>query len=230
MADNRQGTSFTRLDAPPADPASPSSVNFAYVTEGFFEALDISLIEGRTFAGHDDRDGRRVVLIDQKLAQQAFGRETALGRMVTIGVSTQAPFEVVGVVGNDHHLGVDTEPTATFFIPYRQVPAMGELALLTRVAGDQAVIANALRRLIRGIDSEMPFYQVRTLEQVVEASVATPRSLAWLLSGFAAFRVAPRRHWRFRRPQSRREPAHAGNRRPARNRGESRSSADDGSA
>ena len=42
-----------------------------------------------------------------------------------------------------------------------------------------------LRRVVRRLDAEMPFYQVRTMEQVVDASVATPRSLAWLLSGFA---------------------------------------------
>ena len=49
MADSRQGTSFTRLDGPPADSARPSNANFAYVSEGFFEALNITLINGRTF-------------------------------------------------------------------------------------------------------------------------------------------------------------------------------------
>lgn len=185
MADTRQGTSFSRLDGPPLDPAGPSSVNFAYVTEGFFEALNIALIDGRTFVPEDGQGSRRVVVINRRLARQTFGRERALGRMVTIGVSTQAPFEVVGVVGDDRHLGVDAEPTPTFFVPYRQVPAMREVALLTRVDGDGVAIVNTLRSVIQRLDSEMPFYQVRTMEQVVDASVATPRSLAWLLSGFA---------------------------------------------
>ena len=63
---------------------------------------------------------------------------------------------------------------------------MREIALLTRVDGDATAVTNDLRAMIRRLDSEMPFYQVRTMEQVVSASVATPRSLAWLLSGFAA--------------------------------------------
>lgn len=186
MADNRQGTSFTRLDGPVADPTRPASINFAYVSDGFFEALNFSLLSGRTFAPQDTQSSRRVLIINDRLARQTFGTESPLGRMVTVGVSTQAPFEIVGVVGDDRHLGVDAEPTPTFFVPYRQIPGMREIALLTRVNGDATAVTSDLRAMIRRIDSEMPFYQVRTMEQVVSASVATPRSLAWLLSGFAA--------------------------------------------
>ena len=63
---------------------------------------------------------------------------------------------------------------------------MREVAILARVDGDAASMANHLRGIVRRLDSEMPFYQVRTMNQIVESSVATPRSLAWLLSGFAA--------------------------------------------
>ena len=186
MADNRQGTSFTRLDGPPADPTRPTTINFAYVSDGFFEALNFSLISGRTFTSQDAQGSRRVLIINDRLARQTFGSESSLGRMVTVGASTQAPFEIVGVVGDDRHLGVDAEPTPTFFLPYRQIPGMREIALLTRVDGEASAVTSGLRAMIRRIDSEMPFYQVRTMEQVVAASVATPRSLAWLLSGFAA--------------------------------------------
>jgi putative ABC transport system permease protein len=186
MADNRQGTSFTRLDGPPADPTRPTTINFAYVSDGFFEALNFSLISGRTFTSQDAQGSRRVLIINDRLARQTFGSVSSLGRMVTVGASTQAPFEIVGVVGDDRHLGVDAEPTPTFFLPYRQIPGMREIALLTRVDGEASAVISGLRAMIRRIDSEMPFYQVRTMEQVVAASVATPRSLAWLLSGFAA--------------------------------------------
>ena len=185
MADSRQGTSFTRLDGPPADPTRPNTVNFAFVTDGFFEALNIALINGRTFSEQDRLSDFRPIVINQRLARQTFGSENPIGRMVTIGVSTKAPFEVIGVVGDDRHLGVDSDPTPTFFIPYRQVPPVRELALLARVEGDASGIVNTLRSAIRQLDAELPFYQVRTMEEVVDASMATPRSLAWLLSGFA---------------------------------------------
>jgi putative ABC transport system permease protein len=185
MADNRQGTSFRRTDGPPADSSSPSNTNFAYVTDGFFEALGMRLIRGRTFVAQDERGSRRVIVINERLARLTFGTEDAIGRLVTVGISTQAPFEVIGIVGDDRHLGVESDATPTFFVPYRQLGAMREVALLARVEGEGQAMINSLRGAIRRLDSEMPFYQVRTMEQVVDASVATPRSLAWVLSGFA---------------------------------------------
>jgi predicted permease len=185
MADNRQGTSFQRVDGPPADPTRPSTVNFAFTSDGFFESLGIRLTDGRTFVPQDAQGGRRVVLINERLARQTFGSERAIGRLVTVGISSQSPFEVIGVVGDDRHLGVDAEPTPTFFAPYR-LAAMREVAVLARVDGDAASMATQIRGIVRRLDSEMPFYQVRTMNQIVESSMATPRSLAWLLSGFAA--------------------------------------------
>jgi putative ABC transport system permease protein len=185
MADNRQGTSFARTDRPAPRPGEASPVNFAYVSDGFFEALGMPVLSGRTFAAQDSESGPRVVVINQRLARQTFGNDDPVGRHVNVGVSTRAPFEVIGVVGDDRHLGVDAEPTPTFFVPYRQLGAMREIALLARGPGDSAALLSSLRGAVRGLDSEMPFYQVRTMEQVVDASVATPRALAWLLSAFA---------------------------------------------
>jgi putative ABC transport system permease protein len=144
------------------------------------------LIRGRTFVPQDAQGSRRVVVINERLARLTFGGgEDAVGRMVNVGISTQAPFEIVGIVGDDRHLGVDADPTPTFFVSYRQLGAMREIALLARGEGDGQGMINSLRGVIRRLDAEMPFYQVRTMEQVVDGSVATPRSLAWLLSGFA---------------------------------------------
>jgi predicted permease len=185
MADNRQGTSFVRLDGPPADPTAPSTVNFAFVSDGFFESLGMRVLGGRMFTSQDTQGSRRVVVINNRLARQTFGVENAIGRMVNVGAAAQAPFEVVGIVGDDRHLGVDAEPTPTFFLPYRQLGPAREVAVLARVEGNDDAIINSLRAVIRSLDAEMPFYQVRTMEQVVDASTATPRSLAWLLSGFA---------------------------------------------
>jgi putative ABC transport system permease protein len=185
MADSRQGTFFRRADSPTSDSSTPSNTNFAYVTDGFFEALGMRLVRGRTFVPQDERGSRRVVVINERLARLTFGTDDAIGRLVTVGISTQAPFEVIGIVGDDRHLGVESDATPTFFVPYRQLGAMREVALLARVAGDGQAMVNSLRAAIRRLDSEMPFYQIRTMEQVVDASVETPRSLAWLLSGFA---------------------------------------------
>ena len=82
------------------------------------------------------------------------------------------------MVSDDRHLGADADPTPTFFLPYRQTPNARELALIARGGGAQAQLVSGLRGAVRAADSELPFYQVQTMEQIVDASVATPRSVS----------------------------------------------------
>jgi putative ABC transport system permease protein len=147
--------------------------------------LGMHQLDGRTFTERDTAESTRVVVINERLARLRFGNENPIGRLARVGVSTQTPFEIVGVVADDRHLGVDADPTPTFFLPYRQTPNARELALIARGQGASAQLVSGLRGAIRAADPEMPFYQVQTMEQIVDASVATPRSLAWLLSSFA---------------------------------------------
>jgi putative ABC transport system permease protein len=209
MADNRQGTAFVRLDGPPADPTASPSTNVAWVTEGYFESLGVPLIAGRAFTAEDTQGRDRVVVINRMLARQVFGDEDPLGRQVRVGASTQAPFQVIGVVGDERHVGVDSDATPSFYMPYRQVPAGRDLSIIVRSAGQpvaatsvvasllrpfrstapdtvgQEATANAIRSAVKRIDPDIAIFQVRTMEQVVDAAVATPRSMAWLLSVFA---------------------------------------------
>jgi predicted permease len=210
IADNRQGTSFVRLDGPPADPTASQNANIAWITEGYFETLGVPLIAGRTFSAEDTAARDRVVVINRLLARQVFGDADPLGRMVRVGASTQAPFKVIGVVGDEHHVGVDADATPSFFIPLRQVPSIRDLSIVVRSAGTTAAAAsawtsllgplaasvsdaiaresaaNVVRTAIRRLDPDVALFRVSTMEQVIEASVATPRSMAWLLSAFAA--------------------------------------------
>ena len=209
LADNRQGTSFERLDGPPADPSASPTANVAWITEGYFSALGIPLLAGRTLTPRDGPASQPVVIINRRLARQVFGDADPIGRLVRLGVATERQFEVIGVVGDERHFGVDTEATASFFVPYRQQPSGRDLAVIVRTADGGAVAPSALtallgplasgasgaigrpgttsaiRAIVRRMDPDMPLFQLRTMAQVVDTAVATPRSMAWLLSGFA---------------------------------------------
>ena len=210
IADNRQGTEFTRLDAPPADPSASPNANVAWISEGYFEALGIPVLAGRTLTARDTPESQPVVIINRRLARQVFGGDDPIGRQVRIGVSTQRQFEIVGVVGDERHSGIDTDAPPSFFVAYRQHPTMRDFGIVVRTAGGAAAPPSALssllgplassvsdsvsregvaaqvRSAVRRIDSELALFRVRTMEQVVDAAVATPRSMAWLLSMFAA--------------------------------------------
>ena len=181
LADNRQGTDFIRLDAPPADSSASPTVNVAWITEGYFDALGIPLLAGRTIGARDTPATAPVVIINQRLARQVFGDGDPVGRMVRIGVSSQRQFEVIGVVGDERHFGVDTEATPSFFVAYRQAPNVRDLGIIVRGSGAAAAVRDAVRR----VDPDLAVFRLQTMEQVVNQAVATPRSMAWLLSVFA---------------------------------------------
>ena len=183
LADNRQGTSFERLDGPAADPAASPTVNVAWITEGYFEAMGIPLLAGRPLTARDTAQSQPVVVINRRLARQIFGDQDPIGRRVRVGSATQLTFEVIAVVGDERHTGVDSDATPSFFVPFRQLPNTRDLAVIVRSNSDATP---ALREIVRRLDPEMPLFQVRTLAQVIESSVAAPRSMAWLISAFAA--------------------------------------------
>ena len=182
LADNRQGTGLQWLDGPPADPAASTNANVAWITEGYFEAMGIPLLAGRALTARDNAQSQPVVVINRRLARQVFGDQDPIGRRVRVGNATQLGFEVIAVVGDERHVGVDAEATPSFFIPFRQVPNVRDLAVIVRSSSDAMP---ALREIVRRIDPEMPLFQVRTMAQVIDTSVAAPRSMAWLLSAFA---------------------------------------------
>ena len=182
LADNRQGTGFVRLDGAPADASASTNANVAWVTEGYFEAMGIPLLAGRALTARDNAQSQPVVVINRRLARQVFGDQDPIGRRVRVGNATQLQFEVIAVVGDERHVGVDAEATPSFFIPFRQVPNVRDLAVIVRSGSDATP---ALREIVRRIDPDMPLFQVRTMAQVIDTSVAAPRSMAWLLSGLA---------------------------------------------
>jgi putative ABC transport system permease protein len=182
LADNRQGTSFTRLDGQPADPSASTNANVAWVTEGYFEAMGIPLLAGRPLTARDTAQSQPVVVINRRLARHVFGDQDPIGRRVRVGNAAQLQFEVIAVVGDERHVGVDAEATPSLFLPFRQVPNARDLAVIVRSGSD---LTPALREIVRRIDPDMPLFQVRTMAQVIETSVAAPRSMAWLLSAFA---------------------------------------------
>jgi putative ABC transport system permease protein len=209
IADNRQGTSFERLDGPAADPSAPQNANVAWITDGYLESMGVPLLSGRAFTSRDTAGTDRVVIINRRLARQVFGEADPIGRLVRVGNARQAPFQVIGVVGDERHTGIDTEATASFFVAYRQVPSLNNIAIVVRTAQSPApassamaslfgpltssvtnaigldVTGRAIRAAVRRLDPELALFQVRTMEQVVDTAVATPRSMAWLLSVFA---------------------------------------------
>jgi putative ABC transport system permease protein len=154
------------------------------VMPGYFEALDIPLIRGRLFDRFDRDEGRPVMVINQTAERLLFPGEDPIGRF--LGVPMAGRIEIVGVVGDVHHNGLDAEVIPEVFVSYMNFP-LRDTHLVVRLAdtGDLTVVTEAVRRAVHVLDPALPLARVATLDQLVSESLTRPRFNMALLAGFA---------------------------------------------
>ena len=152
------------------------------VSPAYFRAVGVPLLRGRMFTEADDANAPRVSIVNEAAARHRWGNEDPVGRRVSFD-NGQNWVTVVGVVGNVRQYGLDTEPADEIYGPTAQL-AFGQF-LVVKTKGDPLAASKSLRDAVHEVDKETAVDQVRTLQQVLDDSVASPRLTAWLLGLFA---------------------------------------------
>jgi putative ABC transport system permease protein len=162
-------------------PQSRPRIHPRTVTPDYFQALGIPLLNGRFLTSKDDSNAPLVALINQTAAQRFWPGQSPLGHRVQIGGG--APWrEVIGVVG-DVKYRLDQEILPEVYFAWAQdAPQDGTLVVRGQ---NVASLAPALRNQVQQLDKDLPLSNLRLLEEVVEVSIAAPRSYALLLALFA---------------------------------------------
>ncbi len=164
--------------------------DFRVVTAGYFEAMGIRVLAGRSFRREEDlAEGERVVVVDEKLARRIAPEGSAVG--ATIGVPVDgAPIRarVVGVVEHVRQSRLDADGRETIYVPYRQ-EASRDVAIVVRTSRDPNAQADGIRAVVAGLDPSIPVHDMRTLEAYVDGAVAPRRFALRLLSMFAGLAV-----------------------------------------
>jgi predicted permease len=166
------------------------------ITDGYVEAIGMSVVRGRSMQASDIVSGAPpVAVINERLASLAWPGEDPIGKRLSTWThqpDTPEWREVVGVVSDARSFGPDTPPVPELFLPYTQPPlsAWGtfqrSMALVVRTTGDPAGYAPSLRRVVRSVDSSLPLYDVLTMKEALSADAAGARFSTWLLSLLAA--------------------------------------------
>jgi len=160
-------------------------VDMREATADYFRTLEIPLRSGRFFDAHDESDAQRVVIVDEKMAQRFWPREDAVGKRVRTG--SKSPWmTIAGVVGSVKQYGLELEGRMVLYFPHAQDPA-SSLYLVARTSSDPAEMAAAIVREIHAVDSEVPVYDVRTMEGRLHDSLARQRFSMTMLGAFAVF-------------------------------------------
>ena len=166
--------------APPANGEEPRA-DIRIATPGYFETMKIALRAGRTINERDLPGLPGAMVINETMARRYFAGENPIGKIVR---NAHGRAEVVGVVGDVKHYGLDSEPRAELFMPAWQQPLNG-MALVVRTASDPQGFVDSIRREILAIDAEQPIYDASAMVDVVSRSVFLPRISMLLLGAFA---------------------------------------------
>jgi putative ABC transport system permease protein len=165
-------------------PGQTPNADIRAVNHDYFRAMGIPLLKGRTFTEADVRSNAKVVLISEELARLYFAGEDPIGRRIFRGAVGQAPYEeIIGVVGDVRHRGLDGGLRQTLYSPFL---GLGFSNLVVRTTNDPAALAAAVRKEVTAIDPNQPVANIKTMEQWRSESVAQQRFRTLLLGTFSA--------------------------------------------
>ena len=164
----------------PANGEEPHA-DIRIATPRYFETMKMTLVRGRALDERDRQGAPGAMVINETMARRYFSGEDPLGRVVS---NPHGRAQVVGIVGDVKHYGLDREPRAELFMPAWQQPLNG-MALVVRTASDPKAFIESIRREILTIDPEQPIYDVSSMVDVVSRSVFLPRISMLLLGAFA---------------------------------------------
>ena len=175
---------FSPVDDSPLRDQPPESVDLRGVTPGYFKALGISLVEGRTFADSDTTDALRRAVIDESLAKRFWPTQTAVGKRIK-WIRSETPLEVIGVVRSVKHVGLDHPQRATAYFPLTQYARSQSVFFAIRTTADPSSLASAVRNRVSVLDRNQPIADLQPMDDIVWKSIARQRLNLFLLSVFA---------------------------------------------
>jgi predicted permease len=155
------------------------------VTPGYFEAMGIPLLAGRTFTGADDGEPLEVV-VNRALAERFWRPDEAVGKWVARRPDERAP--ILGVVENVKHYGLGTEPRMTVFFPYEAYASRTLYGVASGPGGAESIGPRVVET-VRGLDPQVPVYDSRTMSDRLSDSLARERVLMILLLLFSGIAV-----------------------------------------
>jgi putative ABC transport system permease protein len=178
-------TGFRVGGRPVPNPGDTPVTDVSVISPGYFSAMSIPLINGRTFEPRDRAGSPPVVIINQAIARQFFAGEDPLGKQLFVQWGhPEVPYEIVGVVGDVRQEGLKDNPKPGVFLAHAQEPT-GFADLVIRTSADPGKMVRAAEAQIHSLDANVPVSRVRSLDYYVSASLAAPRFHSVLLATFA---------------------------------------------
>jgi putative ABC transport system permease protein len=185
------GTSFFRADRPEPAPGQAPVADVRPVTPEFFRTMGIPQVTGRDFRSADRSESPLVAVVNQTLVGRYLDGENPLGQRLNVflGPPDRRVYEIVGVVGDIKLASLDGEVRPTVYVAHTQI-AIPLMTFVARTAGNPELLVPGVSAAVHGIDPELPLADVRTMDAVVDRTLARSRIVAVLLAVFAVMALA----------------------------------------
>ena len=168
--------------------------HYRMISPDYFRVLGIPLREGRSFTTADRHDAAPVAIINATFARRYFAGRSPVGRRMRLDDGEKVPreVEIVGVVGDVRHFGLEKEVTIEAYVPIAQVPDQTTIWLannmywVVHTDGAPLAVASTVRREIAAVDPAVPASFVRSMDQWMAGTLAPRRFNLQLVAAFAA--------------------------------------------
>jgi predicted permease len=144
---------------------------------GYFEAMGIDLLEGRTLQRGDGAEGARAVVVSRSFAEHWWPGQSPVGRRLRLGYPDEDWYSIVGVVADAHYQGLQSEPEEAVYWPATVGPADAPVPtrgmdVLIRASADPRALISVLRREVADMNARVPVSNPRPMEEVFAAAMA----------------------------------------------------------
>ncbi len=171
-------------------PSQKGRANFTSVTRGYFDALGIPLLAGRDFTDQDNKGTQAVYIVNQTLARRVFGKANPIGKRLSQGKDAKKNTiwaEVIGVVGDTRDQSAGEKPQPELYVPFGQSRfTSGGIGLIFHTKTDPQSAVSAIKDSVWSLEKDQPITNIKTMDQLVAESNATPRFQSVLLGAFGA--------------------------------------------
>jgi predicted permease len=167
-------------------PGQELQVDTRIASTDYFRTMEIPLIQGRFFDSHDTATAKAVAIIDEGFARRFWPHDNPIGRHLWFDDPKKA-ITIAGVVGVVRQEGLDSDGKIAAYFPEPQQTEK-DMYLVARTSSlDPAALANAIVREIHAVDANVAVYEIRTMQERLQHSLARRRFSSTMLGAFALF-------------------------------------------
>jgi len=180
-----------RVDGYVPSPGTGAKGDWQIVTDGYLEAIGERVVRGRGITPADTSDSQLVALVNEELARRYFDGRDPIGGRIRIGGAQNRPWvTIVGIVADVRHNGITDVIKEKFYIPHTQWHRsignpIRDMSLVVKTSVEPGSVASAIRGEVRNLDPALPVANVRTMEEIVGATMSSARFTGFLLVSFA---------------------------------------------